>query len=210
MHSDYILYYYLREDMSSPYYVGYGRPRRINARHTRRNGAEILPPPHRRWVVRSSLTREQAIELEILHIKMWGREIDGGVLINLNTGGDGKPGGQKTKGFGGRTHTEDAKRRISEKVSGKNNPRYGAIISEELRNKIRNNKTNLYGPDHPNSKTWKLTDASGEVHIIVGGLKRFCKEVGISFATMSAAIIYDRKGPRKNGWSIEEVNCKEM
>ncbi len=39
--NNYILYYYLREDFSSPFYVGYGRPRRINSRHSRRNGAEI-------------------------------------------------------------------------------------------------------------------------------------------------------------------------
>jgi hypothetical protein len=36
-------------------------------------------------------------------------------------------------------------------------------------------------------------------------LKQFCKEHNISYATMSAAILYDRTGPRKNGWSIQDV-----
>ena len=40
--SDFILYYYLREDLSSPYYVGYGRPRRIHAKHPRSNGSDLL------------------------------------------------------------------------------------------------------------------------------------------------------------------------
>ena len=111
--NNYILYYYLREDLSSPYYVGYGKPRRINARHSRRNGAEILPPRHRRYVVKSGLTKEEAIDLEIKHIALWKRELDGGVLLNQNLGGDGKPGGQKTIGFGGRRHTEEARKKIS-------------------------------------------------------------------------------------------------
>jgi hypothetical protein len=33
----------------------------------------------------------------------------------------------------------------------------------------------------------------------------FCESQNISYATMSAAIKYDRKGPRRNGWSIEKV-----
>ena len=41
-----------------------------------------------------------------------------GVLLNQNLGGDGKPGGQKTIGFGGRRHTEEARKKISEKLKG--------------------------------------------------------------------------------------------
>jgi hypothetical protein len=118
--NNYILYYYLREDFSSPFYVGYGRPRRINSRHSRRNSSEILPPRERRWIVKSGLSKEEAIELEIKHIALWKRECDGGVLLNQNLGGEGKPGGQRTKGFSGRKHSEEAKKRISEKVAGKN------------------------------------------------------------------------------------------
>lgn len=201
---NYILYYYLREDFSSPYYVGYGRPRRINSRHSRRNGAEILPPRERRWIVKSGLTKEEAIELEIKHIALWKRKCDGGVLLNQNLGGEGKPGGQKTRGFSGRKHTENSKKRISEKVSGKNNPRYGVKLSQEIKDKISKNKTPLFGADNPNSKTWKLISPENKKYIVTGGLKEFCKLHCISYATMTAAIKYNRKGPRKNGWSIEE------
>ena len=203
--NNYILYYYLREDFSSPFYVGYGRPRRINSRHSRRNGAEILPPRERRWIVKSGLTKEEAIELEIKHIALWKRECDGGVLLNQNLGGEGKPGGQRTKGFSGRKHSEEAKKRISEKVAGKNNPRYGVKLSQETRNKISQNRAPKFGKDNPNSKTWKIVSPENNEYIITGALKEFCKSQNISYATMSAAIKYDRRGPRKNGWSIEKV-----
>jgi hypothetical protein len=203
--NNYILYYYLREDFSSPFYVGYGRPRRINSRHSRRNGAEILPPRERRWIVKSGLSKEEAIELEIKHIALWKRECDGGVLLNQNLGGEGKPGGQRTTGFSGRKHSEEAKKRISEKVAGKNNPRYGVKLSQETRNKISQNRTPKFGKDNPNSKTWKIVSPENKEYIITGALKEFCKSQNISYATMHAAILYDRKGPRRNGWSIEKV-----
>jgi hypothetical protein len=205
--NNYILYYYLREDFSSPFYVGYGRPRRINSRHSRRNGAEILPPRERRWIVKSGLSKEEAIELEVKHIALWKRECDGGVLLNQNLGGEGKPGGQKTKGFSGRKHTEDAKKRISQKVAGKNNPSYGVPCSEERKRKISERAKERFagGFKSPSSVTYLLTSPSGEKFEVFGELKNFCSENKISYATMHAAILYDRKGPRKNGWSIEKV-----
>lgn len=203
--NSYILYYYLREDFSSPFYVGYGKPRRINANHLRSNGANLLPPRERRWVVKSGLTKDEAIQLEIKHIALWKRECDGGVLLNQNLGGEGKPGGQKTKGFSGRKHSEEAKKRISEKVAGKNNPRYGVKLSQETKNKISKNQAPKFGKDNPNSKTWKIVSPENKEYVIIGTLKEFCKSHNISYATMSAAITYDRKGPRRNGWSIEKV-----
>ena len=205
--NNYILYYYLREDFCSPFYVGYGRPRRINSRHSRRNGAEILPPRERRWIVKSRLTKEEAIELEIKHIALWKRECDGGVLLNQNLGGEGKPGGQKTKGFSGRKHTEEAKKKISEKVAGKNNPSYGIPCSEDRKKKISEKAKQRFaeGFKSPSSKTFILTSPEGEEFEVSGELKKFCKLKNISYATMSAAILYNRTGPRKNGWSIKEL-----
>lgn len=205
--NNYILYYYLREDFSSPFYVGYGRPRRINSRHSRRNGAEILPPRERRWIVKSGLSKEEAIELEIKHIALWKRECDGGVLLNQNLGGEGKFGGQKTKGFSGRKHTEEAKKKISEKVSGKYNPSYGVPCSEERKRKISERAKQRFaeGFKSPSSVTYLITSPFGEKIEVFGELKKFCNQNKISYATMHAAILYDRKGPRRNGWSIEKV-----
>jgi len=134
--NNYILYYYLREDFSSPFYVGYGKPRRIHAKHLRSNGANLLPSRERRWIVKSGLTKEEAIELEIKHIALWKRECDGGVLLNQNLGGEGKPGGQKTKGF-------------------------------------------------------------SKKHIIEGGVKKFCKEIGITYDA-----VLGKKSKNTKGWTI--------
>ena len=205
--NNYILYYYLREDFSSPFYIGYGKPRRIHAKHLRSNGANLLPSRERRWIVKSGLSKEEAIDLEIKHIALWKRECDGGVLLNQNLGGEGKPGGQKTKGFTGRKHTEEAKKQISKKVAGKNNPSYGIPCSEERKRKISQKVKERFanGCLSPSAKTWKLISPCGEEFIITGKLKEFCKSQNISYATMHSAILYDRKGPRKNGWSIEKV-----
>ena len=153
------------------------------------------------------LSKEEAIELDIKNIALWKRECDGGVLLNQNLGGEGKPGGQKTKGFSGRKHTEEAKKKISEKVSGKNNPSYGVPCSEERKRKISQRAKERFteGFKSPSSVTYLLTSPSGENFKVFGELKKFCRENKISYATMSAAILYDRKGPRKNGWSIEKV-----
>lgn len=204
--NNYILYYYLREDFCSPFYVGYGKPRRLHAKHLRSNGANLLPPKERRWIVKSGLSKEEAIELEIKHIALWKRKCDGGVLLNQNLGGEGKPGGQRTVGFSGRKHTEETKKKISEKVSGKNNPSYGVPCSEERKRKISDKAKQRYSKGFlsPSAKKWKLISPEGQEYIIVGELKKFCKLHNISYATMSAAVKYNRTGPRRNGWSINE------
>lgn len=124
----------------------------------------------------------------------WEEEIEKRRKIQLERGG-----------FGPKKHSDETKKKISEKTSGKNNPRYGAELSEETKNKIRNNRKPVCGINNPNSKTWKLISPQKQEYIIIGGLQGFCKTQNISFATMSAAIKYNRKGPRKNGWSVEEI-----
>jgi hypothetical protein len=202
--NNYIVYYYLRENFSSPYYVGYGRPKRINRRHSRRNGAEILPPKERRWIVKSGLSKEEAIELEIKHIALWKREYDGGVLLNQTLGGEGKPAGQKTIGFTGRKHTKESRDKMSEKSSGKNNPNYGNKHSHEILDKMSVALKLSYenGRKNHTSTLYILTSPEGVEYKVFGELKKFCKDNNISYATMQAAIKYDRRGPRKNGWSI--------
>jgi len=110
--------------------------------------------------------------------------------------------------YGGvRNHTEETKRKISEKVAGKNNPNYGVPCSQERKRKISDKVKQRFseGFKSSSSKTFILTSPEGKEFEVFGELKRFCKLHNISYATMNAAIRYDRKGPRKNGWSIENV-----
>ena len=109
-------------------------------------------------------------------------------------------------GYGPKKHSEETKRKISQKVAGENNPSYGIPCSEERKRKISEKAKERYaaGFKTPSAKIWKLTSPENEEYVIIGGLKEFCKSQNISYATMSAAIKYNRKGPRTNGWSIEE------
>jgi hypothetical protein len=108
--------------------------------------------------------------------------------------------------YGGvRKHTEETKKKISEKVSGKNNPNYGNRHSQETLSKISKSLKETYenGRKNNKAKTFILTSPDGEKFEVYGELKQFCKEHNISYATMSAAIKYNRTGPRKNGWTIK-------
>lgn len=52
------------------------------------------------------------------------------------------------------------------------------------------------------SQDLSFNPTKGNEYIILGGLKDFCANHNISYATMTAAIQYNRIGPRKNGWTI--------
>jgi hypothetical protein len=107
-------------------------------------------------------------------------------------------------GYGPRKHTQETKDKISAKTAGENNPSYGVSCSEERKEKIRKKAKERYenGFKPPSSTLYILTSPEGVEYEVFGELKKFCKENNISYATMQAAIKYDRQGPRKNGWSI--------
>lgn len=82
------VYVYLRKD-GSPYYVG------VASRRDRpfvRRGRNALPPSDsaRVRVLRSGLTRKEALDWECFYIARYGRkDIGTGILRNLTAGGDG-------------------------------------------------------------------------------------------------------------------------
>ena len=143
-------------------------------------------------------------ELEKIHIQLWGRKIDGGVLLNETLGGEGKPGGLKSIGFTGRKHTEESKRKISEKTRGENNPRWGLRFSPEERKKFHNKRDNK-GKENPNSKSFRFTNKSGESFIITGEFKKFCEEKGIKFPTMRMRIEKGITHFGRGEWKVERI-----
>ena len=104
----YYVYYYLRRDGVTPYYVGKGKNRRAWESHRRSNGCDLRPRDKSRIVlVKQNLTEDEAWQIERDLIRKWRRLDEGGVLVNRNTGGEG-----------GQTVTSESRR-------GKNNPRWG-------------------------------------------------------------------------------------
>jgi len=113
------VYAYLRED-GTPYYIGKGRGRRAYNQSDR----AILPPKDktRIKILLDNLTEEQAFVNEIDYIKWYGRKNnDTGILRNLTNGGEGPSG---------MIHSEETKKRMSEKQKGK-------IVSDKTREKLR-------------------------------------------------------------------------
>lgn len=107
-------------------------------------------------------------------------------------------------GYGPSKHTQETKDKISAKTAGENNPSYGVPCSNERREKIRKKAKERYenGFKSPTSTLYILTSPEGIEYKVYGGLEKFCKEHGLSYATMHAAIVYNRQGPRRNGWTI--------
>ena len=104
----YYVYYYLRRDGVTPYYVGKGKNRRAWESHRRSNGCDLRPRDKSRIVlVKQNLTEDEAWQIERELIAKWGRLNEGGVLVNRTDGGSG-----------GQTVTSESRR-------GTNNPRWG-------------------------------------------------------------------------------------
>lgn len=109
----YYVYYYLRSQDSSqphgarkgtPYYVGKGK------RHRAWNKLHAVPLPSNPdniLIIAENLTADQAEQIEILHIAIWGRlDLNTGILRNRTKGGGG------TKGF---KHSPEECKRIGER-----------------------------------------------------------------------------------------------
>lgn len=93
------VYYYIRSKNSNngkigtPYYIGKGVRRRAWSKlHN-----VSVPSNENIIIIADNLTHEQAIAIEILHIKFWGRiDIKNGILRNRTSGGEGTSGFKHT------------------------------------------------------------------------------------------------------------------
>lgn len=78
-------------------------------------------------------SKEELDEMEIYFIKQYDAQ-NSNDFYNLCPGGESGVGGPKFKGH---QHSDEAKRKISEKTSGENNPFYGKHHTEECRERMR-------------------------------------------------------------------------
>ena len=136
-------YAYLRED-GTPYYIGKGQGRRIYQQDGK--PCNIPKDKSRMIFLKQNLTEEEAFRHEIYMIDVLGRkDLGTGILRNKSDGG---------KGSSGFTHSEEAKRKMSEMRkgtrSGKNNPMYGISFKGE--------NHPFYGKSHSEETKIKMSE----------------------------------------------------
>jgi hypothetical protein len=115
-------------------------------------------------------------------------------------------------GYGPKKHSEETKRKISEKMSGTNNPMYGREKSENFI-KIMKEKMSIKsaGANNPMAKTYEIITPNNEHFFITGNLKNFCNDNNLFYGTMKGMIDKNRTARFGNckGWYINEVSSSK-
>lgn len=97
---------------------------------------------------------------------------------------------------------EEYKRRVSEKLKGKNNPRWGKPLSEDVKRKMSVKLKQYTGEKSSTGQWWKLTFKDGR-ELVMCGLSNWCKENGYSKAHISK--VYLKKEGRTKHKDIVAV-----
>lgn len=183
--------------------------------------------PQIKYLIEDIIDESFAYDIEAALIKYYGRKgyDKGGILANICE--DARPPNHKGKtyeeiyrskekadeqralrskiqkergGYGPKFHTNETKRKISEKGKG----RKLGPCSEERKQKIRENRTPVKGEMHHESKHWILISPTGETYEQIGNLEGLCERLDIPFATMHAAFAKNRipRCGKAKGWKI--------
>jgi hypothetical protein len=157
MKNNTVVYIHTRLDTNEVFYVGIGTEKRAYRKFSRSKFWHYITDKvdYRVDILFNSLSRDEACILEVALIEFYGRRNLGkGTLVNLTDGGEAP---------NGLIHSEETKKKISDKTSGSNNPRYGAIISKETRRKIGEGNT---GKVHTKEHNAKIKDSSNKKPVI--------------------------------------------
>lgn len=212
--SDYCIYRHIRLDTNKVFYIGIGSLKRPYCKHNRSKywNNIINKTNYEIQILKSNLSWEDAVELEIILISYYGRkDLNTGTLVNLTDGGEGtiniirKPVSIDTrkklsiikKGF---KHSEETKKKISEIQKGKklsqetcdkmSNARKGVLKSKETCLKIKNNNFN--------SK--KIIDTN--TNIVYISIIEASKKLNINYGKLKS----DLRGRTKNKTTLKYLN----
>ena len=127
----YYTYAYLREDRT-PYYIGKGQGNRAHVAHKRKNGQNFKPKNKNQILILKKFNTEtEAYHHEKYMIYLYGLKINGGLLINLTSGGDG----------GGRIKYSDEERKEAYRNKAKEYRRKNRKRERDLQNKRNKNSS---------------------------------------------------------------------
>jgi len=139
----YYTYAYLRED-KTPYYIGKGEGNRAYVAHKRKNGQDFRPKNKNRILILKKFDLEkEAYTHEKYMISVYGLKINGGLLINLTMGGDGKikysteerEEAYKNKQRERRQKNRDRERELARKRREKNREKRNEVVRKNYWNK---------------------------------------------------------------------------
>ncbi len=199
-------YAYLRED-GSPYYIGKGRGRRAYQQHK-----VNIPPKERILFLKKNITEEDAIKHEKYMIFIFGRkDLGTGILRNLTDGGEGMSGYKHSEKFIRRmkinnpTKNPEVCKKISQKLSGENNPMYGVVgenhpcygkpkTKESIEKRTKSFCKNTYAIISPDGEKF-----------ITKNMAKFCREHNLDKSSMSS--VSKRKISHHKGWVCCLMNC---
>lgn len=160
--SSYYIYLHTRLDTGEVFYVGkgaynekhkYDRSRAVKKR-TKDWHAVVSKSSYSIEIFGHYSNEDAAFVDEIALIKQYGREIDGGILVNLSHGGPGNPGC---------TASEETRDLLRAAVAGENHANWGKKLSAETCKRksvsMANSPNNLRGKKLPAEWVKSLADA---------------------------------------------------
>lgn len=152
------VYQYVTES-GVPYYIGKGKGRRMHVRH-----AHVETPPiERRQIIKDGLSNDEAKALEKELITKYGRKIDGGLLDNIKI--------NQWACFTGWSHSEETKRKISDKNRGKirtpeQKLNYKGTKSKEHAKAVQDSVKKLWAdPEYKKTRLQKVADSGSHEKI---------------------------------------------
>lgn len=165
----YYVYLHKLQTTGEVFYVGKGHDRRAWEK-TDRNvfwKAKTHNQAYEVVIHKNNLSENEAFELEKQLIAQYGNLNNGGSLVNLTEGGEGRGGftwGGKRKGnsnpMAGRAHSEEAKQKIALSKVGKPRP-YHVVEAARIRNIARPKEEHgMYGKKHTEETRAKMREAA--------------------------------------------------
>lgn len=153
--NNYYVYEWIRLDTNEPFYVGKGKKNRwkiLNRGDNEHFNNIVKTIPVVVNILHDNLTEEVAYGLECWYIWQY-RDIIGYPMCNIQDGGEGCGLCGELNGMYGKTHSDESKEKISKNhsdVSGKNNPNYGKHWSDKWKkNHSEKMKEKFNGENNP-------------------------------------------------------------